>query len=71
LLGLPAGTLSVGANADVTVFDPNRQWRFDKGGSASKSLNSPFFGWGLKGKAVATLVGGKKAWVEQTELAGV
>jgi dihydroorotase len=71
LLGLAAGTLSVGANADVTVFDPNRQWRFDKGGSASKSLNSPFFGWGLKGKAVATLVGGKKAWVEQTELAGV
>jgi dihydroorotase len=71
LLRLAAGTLSVGSDADVTVFDPNREWRFDKSESASKSLNSPFFGWRLKGKTVATLVGGKKAWVEETELAGV
>jgi dihydroorotase len=71
LLRLAAGTLSVGSDADVTVFDPNREWRFDKTESASKSLNSPFFGWRLKGKTVATLVGGKKAWVEETELAGV
>lgn len=71
LLGLPKGTLSVGADADVTVFDPDRAWVFDKKGSASKSLNSPFYGWRLKGKAVATIVKGKKAWVEQTELAAV
>jgi dihydroorotase len=71
LLRLAAGTLSLGSDADVTVFDPNREWRFDKSESASKSLNSPFFGWRLKGKTVATLVGGKKAWVEETELAGV
>src|SRR6266404_6194230 len=71
LLGLAQGSLSIGADADVTVIDLNREWRFDKTGSASKSFNSPFLGWRLKGKAVATLVGGRKAWVEETELAGV
>jgi dihydroorotase len=65
LLRLPKGTLSVGADADVTVFDPDREWVFDKGSSASKSKNSPFYGWPLRGKAVATIVGGKKAWQDQ------
>jgi dihydroorotase len=54
----------------VTVLDPDRQWVFDKSASASKSFNSPFYGWTLTGKAVTTIVGGRKAWVEQTELAG-
>src|SRR2546430_14367595 len=71
LLGLEKGTLSAGADADVTVLDPDRQWAFYKGASASKSWNRPFHGWALRGKAVITIVGGKKAWVEQTELAGV
>ncbi len=71
LLRLAKGTLSVGADADVTVLDPNRDWVFDKATSASKSSNSPFYGWPLKGKAVATIVAGNKAWIEQTELAGV
>jgi dihydroorotase len=71
LLHLPKGTLSVGAEADVTVFDPERKWVFEKSGSASKASNSPFYGWPLRGKAVATIVGGRKAWVEQGELAKV
>jgi dihydroorotase len=71
LLGLKKGTLSPGADADVTVLDPDREWVFDKSTSASKSVNSPFYGWQLKGKAVATIVGGKKVWVEQTEMASV
>jgi dihydroorotase len=71
LLRLSKGTLSVGADADVTVFDPDREWVFDKATSASKSKNSPFYGWPLKGKAVATIVAGKKAWVDQAEVAGV
>jgi dihydroorotase len=71
LLHLPKGTLSVGAAADVTVFDPNREWVFERGGSASRASNSPFYGWALRGKAVATIVGGRKAWVEQGELAAV
>jgi len=71
LLRLPKGTLSVGADADVTILDPERDWVFDKRASASKSCNSPFYGWPLRGKAVATLVGGRKAWIEQAKLAGV
>lgn len=67
LLGLAKGTLSVGADADVTVLDPEREWTFDKATSASKSINSPFYGWLLKGKAVATLVGGKTVWAEQAD----
>ncbi len=71
LLRLSRGTLSVGAPADVTVFDPDREWVFDKSASASKSLNSPFYDWRLKGKAVATIVEGRKAWVEQPDAVGV
>ena len=71
LLHLPKGTLSVGAAADATVFDPNREWVFERGGSASRASNSPFYGWALRGKAVATIVGGRKVWVEQGEVAAV
>lgn len=71
LLRLAKGTLSVGADADVTVFDPDRAWVFDKGTSASKARNSPFYGWPLRGKAVATIVGGKTVWMDQPEPAGV
>ena len=68
LLNLSKGTLSAGADADVTVFDPECEWIFRTGGSASKSKNSPFNGWKLKGKAVATIVGGKTVWSEKNEL---
>ncbi|HWX21154.1 MAG TPA: dihydroorotase [Candidatus Binatia bacterium] len=71
LLRLPKGTLSVGADADVTVLDLNREWVFDRKAGPGKSINSPFHDWPLKGKAVATLVGGRKEWVEQTQLAAV
>ncbi|HEY1718561.1 MAG TPA: dihydroorotase [Verrucomicrobiae bacterium] len=67
LLNLPKGTLSVGADADVTIFDPDCEWIFCAEESASKSRNSPFNGWKLKGKAVATIVGGKKVWTEQND----
>jgi dihydroorotase len=68
LLNLQKGTLSVGADADVTVFDPEAEWIFRAEDSASKSRNNPFFGWKLKGKAVATIVAGKKVWAEDSEL---
>jgi dihydroorotase len=68
LLNLNKGRLSIGADADVTVFDPEVEWVFRAEESASKSKNSPFSGWKLKGKAVATIVGGKKVWTEQNEL---
>ena len=59
LLNLAKGTLSVGADADVTVFDPDREWRFEPGQTASKSRNNPFHGWAFKGRATATIVAGK------------
>jgi dihydroorotase len=67
LLNLPKGTLSAGADADVTMFDLEREWVYRPEDSASKSKNNPFFGWQLKGQAVATIVGGKVAWSETTE----
>jgi dihydroorotase len=71
LLNLSKGTLSVGVDADVTVFDPDAEWIFQAGDSASKSRNSPFFGWKLKGRALATIVAGRIIWSEQTEAAAV
>ncbi len=68
LLNLPKGTLAVGADADVTVFDPDREWVFERAETASKSANSPFFGWKLKGRVVATIVGGKLVWSAKNEL---
>jgi dihydroorotase len=67
LLNLKKGALSVGADADVTVFDPDLEWTFERAASASKSSNSPFFGWRLKGKAIATIVAGKKIETAQSQ----
>jgi dihydroorotase len=62
LLRINAGTLSIGAPADVTLIDPDLEWtvRIDKFESASR--NSPFDGWKLKGRAIRTIVGGKTVW---------
>jgi dihydroorotase len=67
LLNLNKGTLGLAVDADVTIFDPAVEWIFQAGDSASKSRNSPFSGWKLEGKAVATIVAGKIIWAEQTE----
>jgi dihydroorotase len=64
LLRVAKGTLGMGSDADVTVFDPEREWVFMKEQTASKSFNSPFYGWRLKGKAVMTILGGKTVWKE-------
>ena len=64
LLRLKEGTLSVGANADITVIDPEREWTYDVARSASKSRNTPFHGWKLRGRALATVVKGNVVWRE-------
>ena len=56
------GSLSRGAPGDVTIFDPAQRWTFDASQSLSKSRNTPFDGWQLTGKAVATVVGGRFAY---------
>ncbi len=62
IFNLPKGTLSVGADADVTILDPSREWVVDVRKFASKSRNSPFHGWKLRGEVLATIVGGKVVW---------
>jgi dihydroorotase len=59
ILGLNRGTLRPGAAADITLIDPNLSWRVDVREFRSKSVNSPFDGWTLQGRAVATIVGGR------------
>ena len=59
ILGVNRGTLRPGAVADVTLIDPSLQWQVDVSTFASKSINSPFDGWTLKGRAVATIVAGR------------
>lgn len=56
------GTLLRGSHADVTIFDPKKKWTFDASKSKSKSRNTPFDGWQLTGKVVATVVGGRMVY---------
>ncbi len=53
------GTLQIGAPADVTIFDPNKEWLVDTGAFASKGKNTPLADTTLKGKVMATIFGGK------------
>lgn len=59
ILELNRGTLKPGAVADITVIDPACEWTVEKEKLASKSKNSPFLGWKLKGAAAATVLAGK------------
>ena len=59
ILGINRGSLRPGAVADITLIDPAMSWRVDAARFASKSVNSPFHGWTLQGRAVATIVGGR------------
>jgi dihydroorotase len=53
------GTLARGSHADVTIFDPKKRWTFNAVNSRSKSRNTPFDGWQLIGKVVATIISGR------------
>jgi dihydroorotase len=54
-----------GSNADLTILDPGRKWSFDVAKSRSLSRNSPFHGWEMTGKAVATIVGGRVVYEDR------
>jgi dihydroorotase len=59
LFHLPVGTLEVGKDADLTIFDPEEEWVIDPNRFHSKSRNTPFGGWTVKGRIKKTLVGGR------------
>jgi dihydroorotase len=59
ILGLNRGTLRPGAVADITIIDPAISWRVDVQQFRSRSINSPFHGWTLQGRAAFTIVGGR------------
>jgi dihydroorotase len=62
LLKLDRGTLSQGAPGDVTVINPDLEWKVDAAAFQSRSNNTPFHGWEIKGRAVRTIVSGKTVW---------
>lgn len=71
ILGVPGGSLAVGAVADVTVIDPDAVWEVDPESFRSKSRNTPFGRWTLTGQARATIVGGEVKWQATPALAAV
>jgi dihydroorotase len=67
ILPLPQGlgTLKVGAPADVTIFDPDREWLVDADSFASKGRNTPWAGCQLKGKVMVTVVEGRVVYKDK------
>jgi dihydroorotase len=60
------GTLEIEAPADITIFDPDKEWTVDTRLFASKGKNTPLAGSTLKGKVMATLFHGKPVYIDET-----
>ena len=56
------GVIKLGADADITIIDPGREWTVTQEGFVSKSKNSPFIGRKLKGQVEYTICGGKTVY---------
>lgn len=59
ILGKKIGRLGIGDIADVTIIDPDAEWRVSESDIKSKSKNSPFLGWNMKGRARTVIVAGR------------
>lgn len=66
LLNLDKGDLAAGKVADMTVFDPDQEWKFDRNDSLSKGENTPFHGWPMRGRNLMTIVGGDVVWKDKS-----
>jgi dihydroorotase len=58
ILGLPYGTLTIGAAADVCIFNLEQTWQLDSATMQSNGKNTPFLGWEMKGRVTHTLLAG-------------
>lgn len=63
ILRIPGGSLTAGAPADITILAPDTTVRVDAKSMRSRSKNTPFDGWELRGAVAATLVGGRAVFV--------
>ena len=61
----PLGGVALESAADLTIFDPRSEWTYRAAEGRSKSRNSPFDGWKLKGRATHTIVAGKVVYRSQ------
>lgn len=59
VLGLPAAKIAAGETANLTIFDPKMEWAFSQKDIYSKSKNTPFVGWRMKGKVLGVLSNGR------------
>ncbi len=59
VFGLPTGTLAPGVDADLVLINPETVWTVDPLKFRSKSRNTPFAGWKVKGQVSMTMVGGR------------
>ena len=59
LFGVPGGTLAEGAPADMTMMAPDAQVSVNAAALRSRSKNTPYDGWQLRGGVAATIVGGR------------
>jgi dihydroorotase len=59
VIGVDKGTLGKGGQGDVTIIDPDAEYKVDVNKFCSKSRNCPYDGWTLKGKVEKTIVGGE------------
>lgn len=59
ILGVECGSLSIGATADVCIFDPKARWTLSADKLVSRGRNTPFLGWEFTGRVTHTLVGGE------------
>ena len=62
ILGIKAGTLSIGQRADICIFNPERYWTLDSYSMLSRGHNTPFLNWEMKGEVTRTLLGGKTVY---------